>query len=298
MDTQALEPREAYWRDPAAKSAFCDLLRDVFTIDFDPWDRAGFWDDDYRPFTLFDRAGRAVSSVCLYSMRVIVAGRSCVVGQISGVATRPEWRRRGLATRLATQALARSAEYGHAFQYLFADDHAAPLYHQLGFGPVAEYTTSIELACAHEPAPGARRCDPESADDVRLIHRLACERTPVSQQFCAMNERLVMFYALVALRDAFWRIESLDVVVVARRVDGVLKVYDVIGPRLPALAEVYRHLAHPTDRHVLLYFTPDRMGDLADLGAVVQRPFLGNNLHARGVFPLTEPVSLPITAQA
>lgn len=200
--------------------------------------------------------------------------------------------------RLAGHALARSAEFGHPFQYLFADDHAVPLYQRLGFAPVAEYLTSIELSSARAPIAGARRLDPDSPDEVRRIHRVACERAPVSWEFSALNERLVLYYALVALRDAFWFIEPLDVVVVARRVDHVLKVYDIIGRAIPALDEVYPYVADPMDRHVQLYFAPDQMGDLARLGTSTQRPFLGNNLHVRGSFPLTAPVSFPITAQA
>jgi GNAT superfamily N-acetyltransferase len=298
MDPASLHLREAYWNDPSAKAAFCDLLRDVFGIDFGPWDRAGFWDEDYRPFTLFDSDGRAVSSVCLYSMPLVVRGERCMAGQISGVATRPEWRRRGLALRLAGEALARSAEFGHAFQYLFADDEAKPLYQRVGFSQIAESMTAITVAQGLEPAAGVRQIDPDSPDDIRLVYRLACERVPVSLEFAALNPRLVMYYALVALRGAFWWIAPLGVVVVARRANGVLKIYDVIGRAIPPLDELYRYLADPSDREVVVYFKPDRMGDLAAVGTAVPRPFLGNNLHVRGAFPLVGPISLPITVQA
>jgi GNAT superfamily N-acetyltransferase len=298
MDRESLELREAYWDDPAAKAGFCDLLRSVFAIDFGPWDRAGYWDDDYRPFTLFDRGGRAVSSVCLYSMRLVVRGELCTAGQISGVATRPEWRRRGLALRLASQALARSGEFRHRFQYLFADEEAKPLYARLGFSPIDECMTTITVNRGCEPAPGARRLDPDAPEDMRLLHRLACERVPVSLELSALNVPLVMYYALVGLRDAFWWISPLDVVVIARRANGVLRIHDVIGRAIPPLSEIYRYLADRSDREVVLHVKPDRMGELAAIGAAEQRPFLGNNLHVRGAFPLTGSLSLPISVQA
>jgi len=292
-----LTMREGYWHDARAKAAFCRLIRDTFGLDFSAWDTAGYWDDRYCPFTWFDRDGEAVSSVCLYTMNLVVDGRRQVAGQLSAVATRPVWRRRGLAQRLAEEALQRSAGQGHAFQYLFSDDEARSFYRRLGFVAVEEQVTAIDLI-GRDPLPGARRLDPAHAVDLALIHRLARERAPVSGKLGVLNDRLVMFYALGPLRDAPWHVEPLDVVVLGSRNAGVLTIFDVIGRRIPALAELYPFLADRLDVRIVVRFEPDQLGDLHALGCVGVQPLTGNNLHVRSDFPLRGPVVFPLTAQA
>ena len=292
-----LTMRDGYWHDGQAKAAFCRLVRDTFGLDFSAWDTAGYWDERYHPFTLFDRDGEAVSSVCLYAMDLVVDGRRQLAGQLSAVATRPAWRRRGLAQRLAQEALQWSARQGHGFQYLFSDDEARPLYRRLGFVAVEEQVTAIDLV-GRDPVPGARRLDPAHAVDLALLHRLACERVPVSEKLGVLNDRLVMFYALGPLRDAPWYIEPLDVVVLGSRNAGVLTILDVIGRRIPTLAELYPFIADRLDVRIVVRFEPDKLGDLPALGRVGVQPLTGNNLHVRGDFPLRRPVVFPLTAQA
>ncbi len=292
-----LTMRDGYWRDVRAKAAFCRLVRDSFGLDFSAWDAAGYWDESYHPFTWFDRDGEAVSSVCLYAMDLVVDGRRQFVGQLSAVATRPAWRRRGLAQRLAEEALRWSARQGHAFQYLFSDDEARSLYRRLGFVAVEEQVTSIDLV-GRDPLPGARRLDPTRAEDLAVLHRLACERVPVSRRLGVLNDRLLMFYALGPLRDAPWHIAPLGVVVLGSRSAGVLTIFDVVGRSIPTLVEVYPFIADRSDVRVVVRFEPDQLGDLHALGRVGVQPLTGNNLHVRGDFPLPGPVIFPMTAQA
>ena len=58
--------RSHYWDDRRAKDAFKAFLLDIHNLDLTLWDEAGFWDDHYTAFSLFD-GERVVSSVCLYS---------------------------------------------------------------------------------------------------------------------------------------------------------------------------------------------------------------------------------------
>lgn len=104
MSGLALVVRTAYWHDAGPRAAFKALIRDVFGLDFSAWEAAGYWDEDYVPFTLFD-GERAVASVCTYLMDAVVDGRAHPLVQVSGVATRPEWRRRGLSRQLLDAGL-------------------------------------------------------------------------------------------------------------------------------------------------------------------------------------------------
>lgn len=297
FDVRDLCLRTEYWGDPPAKSAFLDLVGAVFGLELGPWDAAGFWDDAYQPFTYFDPAGRAVSSVCLYAVVLCVDGRRCTVGQLSAVATRPEWRRRGLARRLAGEALQVSSASGHPFCYLFADDDALPLYRSLGFDPMPEAVTVIDGVTAVR-REGAHLLDMARADDLAHVHGWAVARAPASLRLGAWHTKLLMFHVLGGLRRDVWWIEPLQVVVLARRRGHELTLFDVVGKAIPTLDAIIPFLAQPGDERIVVRFEADQLGDLQRLGRVSMRPLLGNNLHVRGAFPCRAPCVFPLTAQA
>ncbi len=298
--------RSDYWADAPARAAFKDFIRQVFVINLDPWDVAGYWDNDYRPFSLFAADGRIVASVCLYSMRMVVAGRQTRVGQISGMGVLPEWRRQGLGRQLTEVALRWASEQGHKFFMLFSSEEALPFYRSQGFTLTAEHTPVLRLmgqsSCAANTDAAASRVralDLTQPADRTLLYRLASDRCPISQQLGVLNERLLMFRALLPPRGSTaLYIPSLEIAVLFRRRGGVLTLYDIVGPRLPAFAELSPFLVAPDDREVVFWFMTDLLGDLAPFGVLEHRPLSGNNLHLQPGFPVSSPFVLPFTAQA
>ena len=298
--------RSDYWADAAAREAFKNFIRQVFGISFEPWDAAGYWDDDYRPFSFFRADGRIVANACLYSMRLVIAGRRAKVGQISGMGVLPELRRQGLGRQLTEVALRWASEQGHEFFMLFSSEEALPFYRSQGFTLTAEHTPVLRLAressCAANTdaaTSGLRALDMTQPADRTLLYRLASDRCPVSQQLGVLNERLLMFRTLLPPRGSRAHyIPSLDVAVLFRRRDGVLTLYDIVGPRLPVFAELSPFLIAPGDREVVFWFMTDALGELSPFGSLEQRPLVGNNLHSKGGFPVSSPFVLPFTAQA
>jgi GNAT superfamily N-acetyltransferase len=298
--------RSDYWADASPRAAFKDFIRQVFELNLDPWDQAGYWDNDYRPFSLFAADGRIVASTCLYSMRMVVAGRPTRVGQISAMAVLPELRRQGLGRQLTEAALRWASEQGHEFFMLFSSDEALPFYRSQGFTLTAEHTPVLRLVGESSGASntnsahsGVQPLEMARPADRTLLYRLASERCPISHQLGVLNERLLMFRAVLPPRESRAHyIPSLDVAVLFRRRDGVLTLYDIVGPRLPAFAELSPFLIVPSDREVVFWFMTDLLGDLAPFGVLEHRPLSGNNLHLQSGFPVSSPFVLPFTAQA
>ncbi len=298
--------RSDYWADATARAAFKDFIRQVFGFNVDPWDAAGYWDNDYRPFSLFAADGRIAASVCLYSMCMVVAGRLTRVGQISGMGVLPELRRQGLGRQLTEVALRWASEEGHKFFMLFSSEEALPFYRSQGFTLTAEHTPVLRLvgesSCAANTDAatfGVRALDMTQPADRTLLYRLASDRCPISQQLGVLNERLLMFRAILPPRGGrVHYIPSLDVAVLFCRREGLLTLYDIVGPRLPAFAELSPFLIAPGDREVIFWFMTDLLGDLTPFGVVEHRPLSGNNLHLQTAFPVSSPVVLPFTAQA
>ncbi len=92
-------------------------------------------------------------------------------------------------------------------------------------------------------------------------------------------------------------IPFLEVAVLFRRREGVLTLYDIVGPRLPAFSQLLPFLIVPGDREAVFWFATDLLGDLAAFGPLGHRPLTGNNLHVRGGFPVSSPFIFPFTAQ-
>jgi GNAT superfamily N-acetyltransferase len=267
--------RSAYWDDPAARAAFKSFLIDIHGLDLSEWERCGYWDERYVPYSLFDGSGRVAASACLYSMDAVLGGRRCVLGQLSAMGTRPELRRRGLARRLLERAMSDSAAEGHAGTFLFANDEAVPFYRRCGFVPVAEETPTLAVTSPPAPRPGIRRLDPTDAADRALVYRRASERAAVSNVLGAIAPKLVMFHFLHTLAEHTYHIADVDAVVAFGVRDGVLSLYDVIARKMPSLADIHPYLGIAPHREIVFHFAPDRLG-VTPTGS---RPLPGNNAH-------------------
>jgi GNAT superfamily N-acetyltransferase len=125
--------RTAYWHDRAARQAFKDFIFQIHRMDFTRWENAGYWDDDYSPYSYFV-GDRVVSSLCIYTMHARVNGRACKVAQISGVGTLPEYRRQGLSRSLHEIALPKALAE-HSFAFLYSDDEAVRSTNTAAFVP-------------------------------------------------------------------------------------------------------------------------------------------------------------------
>jgi GNAT superfamily N-acetyltransferase len=288
--TDSLALRTRYWDDPEARAAFNRFMIHTFRLDFGAWEAAGYWDDAYTPFSLF-AGGEVAASVCVYLLDFIIDGRPARLAQISGVGTRPEFRRRGLNRQLTEIAL-EWAEGQHRGVFLFADLEAVPFYQKCGFTPIEEYLACADVAPVQRRA-GAVRLDPALPDDRDRVFAHAEGRAPVSLRFGVLSARLLMFHAQYTLQDAVWQIPELGCVVFFRRTGDRVSVYDIVGENIPRWDALYPYLAEPGDRTVEFYFTPDRLG----LAEFKLRPLAGNYPFVRGAFPVDRPV-FPFTSMA
>ncbi len=285
--------RENYWDDPEAKSSFIDFLNHIHRLDLTLWDRMGFWDYKYRPFSFFD--GKSIaSSLCVYSMDMIVNGQRRTVAQISGVGTTEEYRRKGLSLTLTEKAI-RWASSNHDFFYLFADTNAFELYERAGFRRVTEHKTILPVE-GRPASGGVEKLDVDKREHLDLIYRCAAERAPVSNLLGVCNEKLFMFWCLYFLRDNIFYIADLDLLVLYRRADGLVTVCDIVGKSAAEFSAIYPYISDTTDTAVEFLFMVDRL----NLGkSVKSEAFESNGTHLLGDFPLEgEPFILPLTCHA
>lgn len=283
--------RSRYWNDPHARSAFIRFIHAIHHVDFGEWEAAGYWDDDYIPFSFF--AGeRVVANVCIYTMPAIVNGERCKVAQVSGVGTDPEYRLQGLNRRLHEKALGWALQE-HRFAFLFADTDAMPFYAKLGFSGVVDQAPFLRLP-GTAPREGLEPLDLRQSSVRAAVYELACARAPVSHVFANFNPKLVMYHALYGLREHAFRIAELQAVVFVRRQGSRVVVYDVLARELPRFDALYPYLTTGAEEEFEFRFPTD----LLQPGPVHLRAVAGSNAHVMGPVADVGRWTFPFTAHA
>ena len=282
--------KTSYWDDPQARSAFKRFMNIIHGLDLSEWESGGYWDNAYTPFSYFD-GQEIVSSVCVYSLSAIVNGKKMRLAQISGVGTLPQWRRKGLSRRL-TDAGLDWARGTHGAVFLFSSAEAIPFYKECGFRAIDEYVEILQPKVVPR-IRGAVSLDPRKRHDLEKIYNLAKRRTPVSDRFGVLNERLVVFHALHSLSNNAYEIADLNCIVFLERDEGLLKIFDIVCENVPRFDVLYPFIADERDRIIEFHFHVDKLG----LEWTETRQLLGNNPFVKGTFPLDRPV-FPYTCRA
>lgn len=279
-----------YWNDPQGRSSFISFIKAIHNVDFTQWNAAGYWDDDYIPFSYF-HGDRVVANVCIYTMPAIVNGEKCRIAQVSGVGTLPEYRLRGLNRKLHGIALDWALNE-HRFAFLYSDADAMPFYSKVGFSAVSDYAAFARLP-GTTPRDGLTKLDLRERSELNAVYDLACARSAISSALANFNPKLVMYHAIYRLRERAYRIADLDTVVFIERTGTKLIVYDVLARVLPSFEQLYPYLSTGQTEEFEFRFSTDRLG----LSNVEYRELSGNNLHTMGTSGLDRYV-LPFTAQA
>ena len=282
-----------YWGDRNKKERFIHFLDMIHNLNLTRWDNAGYWDNNYRPFSYFD-GDKLVASVCVYSLDMVIKGKPAKIAQISGVGTDPDYRRRGLSYELSLKAMA-WADERHDFYFLFADEEAKTLYRKCGFMPVREQKTEIVLT-GFDTDSEIKKLDMAVERDRQLVYALAQERCAVSDELGIVSPKLFMFWCLYFLKEMVYYIKELDIVVLMERRANKLSVYDIVGRDIPAFDVLYGYLAKGTDQSVEFLFMPDKLG----IGGYAQTLIaLEEGTFVKKPFPFfSSPFQFPLTAHA
>jgi GNAT superfamily N-acetyltransferase len=287
-----LSYKEDYWDSLDLKMEFINFLLHILGLDLSLWDKMGFWDRRYRPFSYFS-GNSLVSNVCVYSMDMTIRGQQCLVAQISAVGTLPEYRRKGLSYQLTQKAMD-WAQKNHDFFFLFADQEAYHLYNKCGFRQVDEYKASISVS-GNVAQSGAVKLDIQIKDHVELIYSLASNREPVSDILGVSNNKLFMFWCLYYLKGHIYYIPELDILVLYKRDNRLLTIFDIVGTDIPAFAEIYPYICDEYDKTVEFLFMVDKLNP----GYFERKKIEDNGTHISGDFPLENTQFIfPFTAHA
>ena len=103
-----------------------------------------------------------------------------------------------------------------------------------------------------------RRLDTDNTNDFQMIERFAVERIPVSSILGVKNnEHLLFFYLILAFNDAIYYIEEIDVIVIFKKEDAHLHIFDIISKKRVEIETILSRIVSAETEIINFYFTPD-----------------------------------------
>ncbi|MCR9144983.1 MAG: GNAT family N-acetyltransferase [bacterium] len=312
----ALQIVSNYREDHELKQAFFDFTpQALYGASFVEWDRLGFWNERYIPYSLVEQAGRKariVANVSVSRMRVLIQDTPLPAIQFATVGTLPEYRGRGYAARLMQHVLEREA---CDFCFLYANASVSEFYPKFGFRQIREaaFYSDFKIDAGAEVDDDAsakmkpRRLQLKDAADLALLKSILAARAPVTRGFGALDyEHILPFYAVYAFGEDMYLFasdqESVSdaVLIVAQNEGPTLNVYDIVCGASDLehgrLRAMFQAIASPETREIRYHFTPE----LVDPGARA-RSFDDSDapFFVRGNFPAAAlgPFKFPALAQ-
>lgn len=247
------------------RASFNKLAGEVFGIDFEPWYKAGFWNERYACYS-YTVGDAVVSNVSVNRMDLMINGEVKKAIQIGTVMTHSAYRKKGLSRELMNIALGEHSSKCD-FIYLFANESAYGFYPGFGFNEFRE--TSFVLKPRKSAAASnrlyLRKLDIENERDFETLKRLAFKRVPVSNKLGVFNDsHLIMFYCLKYYKDNIYYIDSLDAIVIYKIEEGSLYLYDILSESGAGINEIMPAVLDSANKteagKIVFMFTPDRMG--------------------------------------
>ena len=271
------------------RAAVDRLLLDVFGLDVGPIAAHGLSDPTSEAFCFLDDRGELVASAAVFALTLMVGGAIVDAIGIQSVATRPAWRRRGVARALLRHVL----EWcdGQGRPVLLMTD-IPMFYSPLGF---VNHRQTAFRGPAPRPARTphlARRLDLTRPDDLALVVARLRNRVAVSAQFAVLGGTGAFLLALLGPGPLEpWWIAGLDCLVVTQPcAAGGVCLVDVAASAIPAMGVILGSLGLAPG-WVETRFPPDRLG-----WAGACCPVEALTLMVRGVLPAPEAFMLPETA--
>lgn len=239
------------------RKTFNDLAESTFDINFEEWYKQGFWNDKYVCYSYLDK-NKVIANVSINKMDLIYQGNDYRALQIGTVMTHLDYRNQGLAQELINHVISKY-EQDYDFFYLFANDTVLDFYPKFGFERVEESSFTVDATSLKKRNYKIKKLSPDDESDFQLISRIVSNRVPLSSILDVKNsEDLLMFYLLIALRDAIYYIEELDAIVLYEQEEEDLYVLDIISTKKLDIVEVLGFLANKKIETIHVSFTPEK----------------------------------------
>lgn len=256
-DRPGLILRTDYFGDTAAWRALADLLEDTFGIDVTAMDRLGGPDPTSMPFAWFDTEGVCLANISAFSLPLVIDGAFVRAAGLQSGVVRPSYRGQGLYRDVMEAALDHCDAEGFEAVALLTDKPG--LYERHGFRTLAQHRFVGPAPVGGRRGP-VRRLDIANEADVALLRRLLDGRHPASDRFAPLRQSEMFLLNAVLMPDLRLDLMEAENAVIAWQMgeDGSFELLDIVGARIPRLADLLASLEIAAARAVV-HFAPDHL---------------------------------------
>ncbi|NJO43448.1 MAG: GNAT family N-acetyltransferase [Cyanobacteria bacterium RU_5_0] len=232
------------------------------------------WESVSTPFMCFE-GEQAIAHVGVLEIPVWMMGKPMIIGGIHGVATHPDYRRRGYYRQCMTAALDYCAT---RYQTLALTTDQPDYYTPFGFRAIQEHAFVAECQSTGDHN-GFRILDLKIDTDRAILHRLLDERTSVSDSLGSIGAKALFFFNEV--NNPLYYAEDLDLIIAMEIENTQLKLHDIVWKQPCQLIDILDRIPQPIHKAVF-YFSPDRLN--IDAQAVPQLQGGDSYLMVHGEF--------------
>jgi GNAT superfamily N-acetyltransferase len=284
-----------YKVDDRLRASFFELAYEIFGLNFKEWYEKGYWGNQYIPFSYAD-GNKVVSNVSVNVIDFIIQGKKYKALQIGTVMTHPNYRNRGLSTRLMNKVLEEYKDQ-YDFMYLFANESVLDFYPKFGFTEVDEYQFAMEFTVDQAVAGGIRKLDVAKKEDLDLIFQFVNERIPVSKIFATGNSQsITMYHCMDVFNQDIYYLEQEDVIVIFQKMENKVDIFDIIGKREINIEAILTKIVDKGLTKIVFQYTPDYKGLEFESYLLKREGALFVRAKNEHLFPVQ--VKHPITSEA
>lgn len=250
----------AYQNNYIYRQSFNQLAMDVFGLSFEDWYRAGYWNDNYIPYTLFNGT-EAIANVSLSIIDFDVNGRTLNAVQIGTVMTKETHRNQQL-NRLIMERVLKDWEDKVDLIYLYANSNVLNLYPKFGFRQAFEFMHSCQFDSHDHANINYYQLDMDTKKDRDLLYQAIKSSFPYAKIAMHKNNDLVMFYALSFLKNDIYYLPDDETILIASTDKETLTLWGIYGKKEIDIHSAIAKIASKSVKKVEFGFTPNNIASL------------------------------------
>ena len=212
-----------YQKNDSLRASFNKLAEKTFGLNFENWYQSGYWNDKYIPYSIVSN-GNILANVSVNIINCSIKGSEKHYIQLGTVMTDDAYRNQGFSRRLMEKIFSDYQNIDGIF--LFANDEVLNFYPKFGFKQADEYryrttlNTDSKSSVTHIPMNNKK-----DFTEFLKIKKSHVSRSPVITD----TDDLLMFYLTQFMQECVYKVNNMDVYVIAEQDGDSLTVFDILS---------------------------------------------------------------------
>lgn len=284
--------------DEKDRAGFDRLIQNTFGLSFEEWYRKGQWGEWNQPYSMYD-GEKCISNVTVNHMTALFEGKVRKYIQLGGVATDPEYRRKGLSRILMDEAIKDWKESSDCI-FLLGNDTVAEFYPKFDFVEMPQYIFEwerkqsephgcddiFEDICAEKSEDmsgetsrrerrdkredacgkpsGIRKLDYELEEDRAILKKCFEKGNPYAKLQFIDCYSLLQFYCIYGMdQNLYYDVEN-DALLIGETEDQEAVVFGIFCDGTKSLQEMLERFSHVGYQKAVLQFAPTDLAGLTE----------------------------------